>query len=133
MNTVKQLKVEEESWLFPTWDLEIKHPIKLRGIQIINTGLDKYEYEAIVFDPIPKCSEYLLKINFFENKPKIENQPKLEMSYMEFKNNINFMKPSTKADCIFIELDDFEIISDTCIRFRLSRIWDPELYDFELL
>jgi hypothetical protein len=30
-------------------------------------------------------------------------------------------------------LDDFEIVSDTCIRFRLSRLWDPELYDFELL
>ena len=127
MNTVKQLKVEEESWSFPTWDLAIRHPIKLRGIQIINTGLDKYEYEAIIFDPIPKCSEYLLKINFFEN------QPKSTMSYMEFKNNINFMKPSTKADCIFVELDDFEIVSDTCIRFRLSRLWDPELYDFELL
>lgn len=120
MNTVKQLKVEEESWLFPTWDLEIKHPIKLRGIQIINTGLDKYEYEAIVFDQIPKCSEYLLKIN------KKINQ---NLKWVTW----NFMKPSTKADCIFIELDDFEIVSDTCIRFHLSRIWDPELYDFELL
>lgn len=127
MNTVKQLKVEEESWSFPTWDLTIKHPIKLRGVQIINTGLDKYEYEAIIFDPIPKCSEYLLRINFFEN------QPKPTMSYMEFKNNVTFMKPSSRADCIFIELDDFEIVSDTCIRFRLSRLWDPELYDFELL
>ncbi len=127
MNTVKQLKVEEENWSFPTWDLAIKHPIKLRGIQITNTGLDKYEYEAIIFDPIPKCSEYILKINFFEN------QPKSTMSYMEFKNNVTFMKPSTKADCIFVELDDFEIVSDTCIRFRLSHLWDPELYDFELL
>lgn len=121
MNTVKRLKVEEESWSFPTWDLAIRHPIKLRGIQIINIGLDKYEYEAIIFDPIPKCSEYLLRINFFEN------QPKSTISYMEF------MKPSSRADCIFVELDDFEIVSDTCIRFRLSRLWDPELYDFELL
>jgi hypothetical protein len=78
--------------------------------------LDKYEYEAIIFDPIPKCSEYILKINFFEN------QPKLTMSYTEFKNNINFMKPSSRAECIFVELDDFEIVSDTCIRFRLSRL-----------
>lgn len=125
MNTVKQLKVEEESWLFPTWDLEIKYPIKLRGIQIINTGLDKYEYEAIIFDPIPKCSEYLLKINFFEN------QPKSTMSYTEFKNNINFMKPSSRADCIFVELDDFEIVSDTCIRFTLSKQYS-ETFDFIL-
>lgn len=131
MSTIKQFNVEEESWSFPTWDLKYptwdeKYPIKLRGVQIINTGLDKYEYEAITFDPIPKCSEYLLKINFFEN------QPKSTMSYIEFKNNINFMKPS-RAECIFIQLEDFEIVSDTCIRFHLSHRWDPELYDFELL
>lgn len=125
MNTVKQLK--EESWSFPTWDLAIKHSIKLRGVQIINTGLNKYEYEAIIFDPIPKCSEYLLKINFFEN------QPKSTMSYLEFTNNINFMTPRSRSECTFILLEDFEVISDTCIRFRLSHRWDPELYDFELL
>lgn len=127
MNTVKQFNAEEESWSFPIWDLKIKHPIKLRGVQVINVGLDKYEYEAIVFDPIPKCSEYLLKVNFFET------QPKNTTSYTEFKNSINFMKPSSRADCVFVELDDFEIVSDTCVRFHLSHRWDPELYDFALL
>lgn len=123
MNTVKKLDVEEKTWSF-TWDLVLKHPVKLRGVQIINTELDKYEYEAIIFDPIPKCNEHILRINFFEQDT---------LTFLELQNNIRFLTPTNRAECIFVQLDDFEIVSDTCIRFRLSRRWDPELYDFELL
>ena len=78
--------------------------IQLYGVQVIDIGLQYVKFEGIVFDDISKI--------------------KFAGIYLE--NN--------EFNCTEIEpIVEFNIISDTCIQFKLNRVISPEVYDFKLL
>ena len=90
------------------WKIDTTFPMKLYGVQLINTSPNFYEYEAITLNKIRKEEEYTLEIVPFTCTG---------FSY---------------TDTIFVQIPELKFISDTCIRFSLGYYWDPNIYDFRL-
>lgn len=79
--------------------------IHLYGIQIIETDTNGITYEGVIFDDISKCKYYVLCL--FNNKDE--------------------------STTICHNIDKFEIVSDTCIRFKLPDLFSTENHEFILL